>query len=137
MDNTVTPLGYDSTTGALSVLAGAPSVSALPDGTAHAAGGGGAEIVVSNDGRFAYASVRMTGESKPHPLATENLLENTDGVLRHYPCSLGAAACCLLFMLTRATLMTSSHSEGGFNASEGASLACITRETNPPPTPSN
>ena len=33
------------------------------------------------------------------PVATENLLENTDGVL--HQCSLGAAACCLLFMLTR------------------------------------
>jgi len=61
MDNTVTPLGYDSATGVLSVLADAPSVSTLPDGTAQAAGGGGAEIVVSNDGKFAYASVRMTG----------------------------------------------------------------------------
>ena len=35
-----------------------------------------------------------------------NLLENTDG------CSLGAAACYLLVMLTAAPLMTSSHSEG-------------------------
>ena len=33
-------------------------------------------------------------------LATDNLLENNDGVL--HQCSLGAAACHLLFMLTRA-----------------------------------
>ena len=37
------------------------------------------------------------GRSKS-PLATENLLENTDGVLRPQQCSLGAAACYLLFM---------------------------------------
>ena len=41
------------------------------------------------------------------PLATEKLLENTDGVLHR--CSLGAAACYLLAMLTAALLMTSSH----------------------------
>ena len=41
------------------------------------------------------------------PLATENLLENTDGVLRPHQCSLGAAACYLPFMLTCATLMPS------------------------------
>ena len=41
----------------------------------------------------------------------ENLLENTDGVL--HQCSLGAAACYLLFMLPCAISMTSSHSEGG------------------------
>ena len=39
-------------------------------------------------------------------LATENLLENTDGVLHH--CCLGAAPCYLPFMLTRAILMPSS-----------------------------
>ena len=44
------------------------------------------------------------------PLATNHLLENIDGVLRQ--CSLGVAACCPLTMLTRAILMTSSHSEG-------------------------
>ena len=48
---------------------------------------------------------RMFGQCSKPPLATENLLENTDGVLRPHQCSLGAAACCLLFMLTRATLM--------------------------------
>ena len=52
------------------------------------------------------------GRSKsptPPTLATENLLENTDGVPRRCSstCSLGAAACCLLFMLTRAVLMPS------------------------------
>ena len=43
---------------------------------------------------------------------TENLLENTDGVRAPHQCSLGMAACYLLFMLTAALLMTSSHSEG-------------------------
>ena len=43
---------------------------------------------------------------------TENLLENTDGVLRPpHQCSLGAAPCHFLFMLTRALLMTSSQSK--------------------------
>ena len=46
------------------------------------------------------------------PLATDGLLENTDGVLRTprgapHQCSLGAAPCYLLFMLTRAILMPS------------------------------
>ena len=40
------------------------------------------------------------------PLATENLLENTDGVLS------GRQPATFLFMLTAALLMTSSHSEG-------------------------
>ena len=39
------------------------------------------------------------------PLATENLLENTDGVLRPPQCSLGTAACYRQFMLTRAILI--------------------------------
>ena len=42
------------------------------------------------------------------PLATEYLLENTEGVLRPHQCSLGTAACYLLFMLTAALLMTPS-----------------------------
>ena len=50
--------------------------------------------------------IGMDKAGRNPPLATENLLENTDGA------TLGAAACCLLFMLTRALLMTSSHSEG-------------------------
>ena len=50
------------------------------------------------------AKGRRCGGSKS-PLATENLLENTAGVLHHR--SLGAAPCCLLFMLTRAILMPS------------------------------
>ena len=42
------------------------------------------------------------------PLATDNLLENTDGVLRlPHQCSLGTAACYLLVMLTRAILIPS------------------------------
>ena len=51
---------------------------------------------------------RRTASATPpprHSLATENLLENTDGVL--HQCYLGAAACYLLFMLTRAILMPS------------------------------
>ena len=48
---------------------------------------------------------------------TANLLENTDGGYSDPPppippCSLGAAACYLLVLLTGALLMTSSHSEG-------------------------
>ena len=46
----------------------------------------------------------MDGRSKI-PLATEILLESTDGAL--HPCSLGSAACYLLFMLTRTILMAS------------------------------
>ena len=41
----------------------------------------------------------------PHAFATENLLENTDGAPHQR--ALGVAACCLLFMLTRAILMPS------------------------------
>ena len=37
------------------------------------------------------------GRSKYPPLATDNLLENTDGVLRPHHCSLGAAACYRLY----------------------------------------
>lgn len=73
MDNTITPLRYDPATGALRVLDGM-SVSALPDGTEHRAGGGGAEIVVSGDGRFAYASVRMTGKFNASPGAVFNTI---------------------------------------------------------------
>ena len=71
-------------------------VSALPEGTAHAEGGGAAEIIVSADGRhapnpsgcqtqqkriadeedvcgrFAYASVRMTGKANASPAAVFN-----------------------------------------------------------------
>ena len=43
------------------------------------------------------------GRSKSPPLATDDLLENTNGV--HRQCSLGAAPCHPLFMLTRAILM--------------------------------
>jgi hexosaminidase len=54
-----------------------------------------------------HASDEQSWPVKLPPLATEHLLENTDGVgaphhcsLHH--CSLGAAPCYLLFMLTRA-----------------------------------
>ena len=43
------------------------------------------------------------------PPSEGTLLASTDGVLRAHQCSPGAAACYLLFMLTRAILMTSSH----------------------------
>ena len=46
------------------------------------------------------------------PLATDNLLENIDGVGAPHQCSLGAAPCHCLSMLTAAFLMTSLHSEG-------------------------
>ena len=74
-------------------------VSALPEGTAHAEGGGAAEIIVSADGRhapsplafksvsgdriadeedvcgrFAYASVRMTGKANASPAAVFNTI---------------------------------------------------------------
>ena len=39
------------------------------------------------------------------PLATKNLLENTDGVPPPHECSLGVAPCCLLYMLTAALLI--------------------------------
>jgi len=58
MDNTVTALGYDAAAGTLTVL-GEP-VLTLPPDTACAAGGGAAEITISHDGKYAYASVRMT-----------------------------------------------------------------------------
>ena len=53
------------------------------------------------------------------PLPTENLLEDTDGLLRPPPPPthqrpLGAVACCSRFLLTCALLlMTSSHSKAG------------------------
>ena len=62
IDNTVTSLQYDAASGTLSLLAGVAPVNLLPDGTAHRNGGGAAELTISNDGRFAYASVRTTGE---------------------------------------------------------------------------
>ena len=49
----------------------------------------------------------------PPPLATENLLENTDWVL--HQCVLGAAACYLLFMLTAALLI----GIGGYTEARG------------------
>ena len=56
----------------------------------------------------------VVGVRRNPALATKNRLENTDGVLRpdphqadHHQCSLGAAACYLLVILTRAILMPS------------------------------
>ena len=73
---------------------------------------------VLNTGRFDAAEyetmpgwfqeLQGIGRSKQTtPLATEILLANVDGVLRPHQCSLGTAPCHLLFMLTRAILMTS------------------------------
>ena len=52
------------------------------------------------DGSGMELMKRTVGRSKS-PLATENLLENTAGVLRPHQCSLGVAACYLLFMRRR------------------------------------
>ena len=63
---------------------------------------------------------KASSQCPKSPLATENLLENTDGVLRPpeeggfgatHERSLGTAACDLLCMLTSAILMTSLYSE--------------------------
>ena len=47
-----------------------------------------------------FENPKMAG--RPPPLATDILLENTDGVGAPHQCALGAAPCYLLFMLTRA-----------------------------------
>lgn len=83
MDNTVTPLSFDATAGTLTMLGeAAPSVSALPAGTPLAEHGGAAEIQISADGRFAYASVRMTGgfNACPEPETPEAAVFNTIAV---------------------------------------------------------
>ena len=84
MDNTVTPLAFDAAAGTLTVLGeAAPSVSALPAGTALAEHGGAAEIQISADGNYAYASVRMTGgfNACPEPETPEAAVFNTIAVL--------------------------------------------------------
>jgi 6-phosphogluconolactonase len=71
LDNTVVPLRYDAEAGtfsALESLADGGRVSALAEGTPRAGGGGAAEIVVSADGRFAYASVRFAGKDNMPPV---------------------------------------------------------------------
>ena len=50
--------------------------------------------------KSSYTFTYNAGQCPNPPLATKNLLENTDGVLHR--CSLGTAACYLLVMLTRA-----------------------------------
>ena len=52
-------------------------------------------------------ALQVDGQCPKPPLATTNLLENTDGALRPHQCFLGTAACYLLVMLTRAILMLS------------------------------
>ena len=64
---------------------------------------------------------------------TENLLENTMGCSEPHQCSLGTAPCYLLFMLTCATLMTSSHSEGLVSAAIYAILRTLVRGVSLPP----
>ena len=55
------------------------------------------------------------------PLATKNLFENTDGGFgAPHQYSLGTALCCLLVMLTRATLMPSSQSKARAQEAGGA-----------------
>ena len=75
----------------------------------------------------------LNGQSK-RPLATDILLGDTDGVPQQ--CSLGAAPCYLLFMLTAALLMTPSHSEGRPLATMAGArtlylLRCSTSPTKP------
>ena len=57
----------------------------------------------------------------PPPLATDNLFENADGVLHH--CSIGAAACYLLFMLTRAIMPLLLHQAGDLRQAQLSALA--------------
>ena len=88
------------------------------------------------------------GRSKS-PLATENLLENTPPSLRgvaegsEYPIRIrsGAAACCLLCMLTRAILMPSLFSQAPFQAcvekGRVSSLMCSYNAVNGIPTCAN
>ena len=52
-------------------------------------------------GKVVHGFDSFRGQSKS-PLATDNLLESTDGGGAPHQCSLGAALCCFLFMLTRA-----------------------------------
>ena len=68
------------------------------------------------------AGRQVAARNPPPPLATENLLKNTDGVL--HQCSLGATACYLLFTLTCAVLMTSSsvHQASGSDCSSKANV---------------
>ena len=61
-------------------------------------GMGGGDVIEGN----LLANCVRESECSKSPLATENLLENTDGVLRPHQCSLGTAGCYLLAMLTRA-----------------------------------
>ena len=109
-----------------------PSPSAARTGTTTAAANGNGGETTKGAARTTVAAETTTLTPFRRPVeissATENLLENTDGVLQlsrgvegeggagggaPHQCSLsGVAACGLLFMLTCATLMTSSHSAG-------------------------
>eukprot|EP01051_Picozoa_sp_SAG22_P016856 SAG22_NODE_2477_length_2530_cov_1.385027_3_plen_247_part_00 len=59
LDNSITTCSYDAASGTLQILA---KCSALTEGTPHADKGGSAEIIMSPDGRFVYATIRGTGE---------------------------------------------------------------------------
>ena len=78
-------------------------------------------------------TARFRGEARQsiYCVFTENLLENhnewgapTPPVFSVLPCSLGTAACCLLFLLTCALLMTSSHSKARWSPVARGSCAC-------------
>ena len=66
-------------------------------------------------------SDQVTPPPPPPPLATDNLFENADGVLHH--CSIGAAACYLLFMLTRAIMPLLLHQAGDLRQAQLSALA--------------
>ena len=77
LDNTVVPLRYDAQTGSLSAidtLHQSGKIRALADGTPGASGGGAAEILCSNDGRFAYGSVRRCGKDNAAEEAVFNCI---------------------------------------------------------------
>ena len=57
----------NGTFSALSGLLDGGKISTLAQGTPCAGNGGASEIVISRDGRFAYASVRFTGKDNGPP----------------------------------------------------------------------
>eukprot|EP00658_Telonema_sp_P-2_P022849 TRINITY_DN19147_c0_g1_i1.p1 TRINITY_DN19147_c0_g1~~TRINITY_DN19147_c0_g1_i1.p1 ORF type:complete len:389 (-),score=47.24 TRINITY_DN19147_c0_g1_i1:254-1420(-) len=80
LDNTCVPLRYNADNGVLSEVDTLPDrgmVSVLPEGTPGASGGGACEIVISQDGRFGYASIRSCGEQN----AAEEAVFNSIAVL--------------------------------------------------------
>jgi 6-phosphogluconolactonase (cycloisomerase 2 family) len=62
----------DAQQGTFSALADLPdggTISTLASGTPNASNGGASEVVISADGRFAYAAVRYTGKDNGPPAA--------------------------------------------------------------------